>query len=63
MRERIVNAVALAYVGFVVYIVTDPWHDEIGEYLSDKKIEIVNTWSTGMFYMQAKIDLILITER
>lgn len=63
MQNRIANAVAIAYVGFVAYLVTDPWHEEIGDYLTDKKREIVDTWSFGLFYMQAKIDLILITER
>lgn len=61
MRNFITNAVALAYVGFVVYIVTDPWHDEIGEVITDTKTDVVNTWSSGMFYIQAKVDLFLIT--
>jgi hypothetical protein len=55
MQRFIANAVAVTYVGFVAYVVTDPWHEQ------ETKVSVVTTWGRGMFYIQAKVDMFLLT--
>lgn len=50
------------YVGAMLYVLTEPWHDEIGGYILQTIANSRTTYERGRFYMEAKIDTIILTE-
>lgn len=62
MTAKLYNVLLIGYIGAMVYIVTEPWHDEIGDALVDSYTYTYSTWLRGKFYLEAKVDTILITE-
>jgi hypothetical protein len=43
-----------------MYIVLEPFHSEIMEVADNVKRSVTDTWETGRFYLEAKIDLFLL---
>jgi hypothetical protein len=59
--KRLGNILAVTYLGAIAYLVTEPYHYEIGVAIDNTKEHFYRTWSNGQFYMQAKIELFLLT--
>jgi hypothetical protein len=60
--QRIYNLMLFGYVGAMLYVLTEPWHDEIGGYILQTIANSRTTYERGRFYMEAKIDTIILTE-
>jgi len=60
--QKIYNLMLIAYVGAMIYVLTEPWHDEIGEAFIDGTVNARKVWERGRFVMEAKIDTIILTE-
>jgi hypothetical protein len=52
------------YVVGVLYVATQPWHDEIrlvlDEMANDIREKLIDPWKRGTFYLEAKRDLMLL---
>lgn len=59
--RKLANAIGFTYLGFALYIITDPWHDEIQEVATDIKDNVYWNWSVGRFIIEAYTDLFLLT--
>lgn len=62
MTAKLYNVLLVGYIGAMLYIVTEPWHEEIGDVLVDSYTNTKATWLRGKFYLEAKVDTILLTE-
>lgn len=60
--ERLFNIMLIGYVGAMIYVLTEPWHDEIGGYIVQTVANSRHTWERGRFVMEAKIDTLILTE-
>ena len=56
------NIVMVGYIAVVVWYLTKPWHDAIGDTLIEATVNARNVWERGRFVMEAKIDTIILTE-
>lgn len=52
----------IGYIGAMVYVITEPWHDEIGAFIVQNIANYRATYERGRFVMEAKIDTIILTE-
>jgi hypothetical protein len=52
----------IGYIAVAIYIATEPWHDEIGGIVNEGIFNARNVWNRGKFYLEAKIDTIILTE-
>lgn len=59
MDKKLANAIGLVYIALVGYVVTQPWHDDIGEYIEENKNRVTETYERGRFWIEANIDLYL----
>lgn len=60
--ERIYNLMLIGYVGAMIYVLTEPWHDQIGAYIVQNVANSRRTYDRGKFILEAKIDTIILTE-
>jgi tRNA G37 N-methylase Trm5 len=59
---RVYNLMLIGYIAAMIYVITEPWHDEIGEAIVDSTINARTVWNRGRFYLEAKVDTIILTE-
>ncbi len=60
--SRIYNLMLIAYVGAMIYVLTEPWHDQIGDALIEGSTNARKVWERGRFVIEAKVDTIILTE-
>lgn len=60
--ERVYNLMLIGYVGAMIYVLTEPWHDEIGGYIVQIVANSRNTYDRGKFIIEAKIDTLILVE-
>lgn len=62
MSTKLYNLMLLGYVGGMLYVVTEPWHDQIGDAVFELIRNVKNTYNRGQFVMEAKIDTMILTK-
>jgi hypothetical protein len=59
---KLYNAMLIGYIGVALYVVTEPWHDDIGGIVNEAIFNARNVWERGQFYLEAKVDTIILTK-
>jgi hypothetical protein len=52
----------IGYIGAMIYVITEPWHDKIGDMLIEGFVDVKRTYHRGRFVLEAKVDTIILTE-
>ena len=60
--ERVYNLMLIGYIGAMIYVITEPWHEQIGAAIAETLTDSRTVWERGRFYMEAKIDTLILTE-
>jgi hypothetical protein len=60
--ERVYNLMLIGYVGAMIYVLTEPWHDEIGAFIVQTVANSRHTYDRGKFIIEAKIDTLILVE-
>lgn len=62
MFENIYNLMLIGYIGYAIYVLSEPWHDEIMEVIVDVIARIKTNYNRGKFVYEAKVDTILLVK-
>jgi len=60
MFNTVYNLMLIGYIGYAIYVLSEPWHDEIGGYLHEIVDYVRKTYARGKFVIEASVDTQLI---